>query len=334
MIFQVSDSSGVGEARRSASELARSLGFGENDTGRLAIVVTEAATNIVKHAKTGMIVVQQFSEAGTSGVEILAIDSGPGHSNISRCLSDGYSTAGTPGNGLGAIRRLSDTFDIFSAEGRGTIVLSHIFQAGQGPKPRPAGPQFGAVSEPYPGESVCGDAWSIHLAPNRAVVIVADGLGHGVLANEAATEAIRLFHTVERQNAVEIVDTIHTGIRHTRGCAVSVSEVNFETGVIRYCGIGNVAGSIVGANSPKRNMVSMNGTAGHNMRKAKDFSYPFMTGMMLVMHSDGLDTHCDLSTLSGLERHRASLVAAALFRGHRRSRDDATVVVMKLGGGS
>ena len=43
-----------------------------------------------------------------------------------RCLTDGYSTAGTPGTGLGAVRRLANEFDIYSAPGEGTIVMARF----------------------------------------------------------------------------------------------------------------------------------------------------------------------------------------------------------------
>ncbi|AMY11815.1 Serine/threonine-protein kinase RsbT [Luteitalea pratensis] len=46
--------------------------------------------------------------------------------DVQRCLQDGFSTVGTPGNGLGAVKRLSDEFDVHSTPGKGTVIVSRI----------------------------------------------------------------------------------------------------------------------------------------------------------------------------------------------------------------
>src|SRR5688572_12749729 len=110
----VTDPSQVGEARRRAAALAQRLGFDDTDAGKVAIVVTEAANNLVKHARDGEILLHPLEQDGTAGLEVLALDKGPGL-DLSRCLRDGFSTGGTPGTGLGAIARLSAVFDVHSS---------------------------------------------------------------------------------------------------------------------------------------------------------------------------------------------------------------------------
>src|ERR1700761_1780467 len=103
----VQDQSQVSEARRRATEMAQRQGFGEVDAGRVALVATELATNIIKHGNGGEILAGTYGEGSDSGIELIALDKGPGISNVAASLTDGYSTAGTPGKGLGAVVRQS-----------------------------------------------------------------------------------------------------------------------------------------------------------------------------------------------------------------------------------
>jgi anti-sigma regulatory factor (Ser/Thr protein kinase) len=117
----VNDESQVAEARRETTTIARQQGFDEVDSGRVALVVTELATNLVKHASGGEILVGIDGEGGRDGVQIVALDKGRGIANVQACLADGYSSAGTAGNGLGAVTRLSTAVDIASWLGVGRM---------------------------------------------------------------------------------------------------------------------------------------------------------------------------------------------------------------------
>src|SRR5215510_7365034 len=116
----------VAQARRIATELARNLGFTETEEGKVALVATEVATNLVKHAADGQLLLDGFTEAGINNIELLTLDKGPGMTNVSQCTRDGYSTTGSPGTGLGAILRTSSLSDIYSLPGVGTAVLARI----------------------------------------------------------------------------------------------------------------------------------------------------------------------------------------------------------------
>ena len=106
--------------------------MGEIDAGAVAIAVTELGTNIMKHGKSGRMVFEAVGN-GTKGLRILALDKGPGIQNITTALEDGYSTSGTSGNGLGAVRRLSTHFDIYSLRDRGTCVLAEFWPKKKAP---------------------------------------------------------------------------------------------------------------------------------------------------------------------------------------------------------
>ena len=105
MLLAVAERSRVAEARRLASIAAAERGFAAGDIGRVAIVATELATNLVKHAGGGDIFITPFDDCEGRGLELLALDKGPGISDLQRALSDGYSTTGSAGTGLGAVRR-------------------------------------------------------------------------------------------------------------------------------------------------------------------------------------------------------------------------------------
>src|SRR5579872_5262153 len=102
----VTEQTQVGEARRRAMALAQSAGLGETERGTLAVIVTEAATNLARHASDGVLVLRSVGMP-PSGVEILALDKGPGIRDLSKAMADGFSTAGSAGHGLGAIRRMA-----------------------------------------------------------------------------------------------------------------------------------------------------------------------------------------------------------------------------------
>src|SRR5688500_2123976 len=99
------------------------LGLGEVRQGEVAIVVTELATNLVKHARGGELLIRAV-EDGT--LEVLAVDRGGGIARPAEVMRDGYSTAGTLGAGLGAVRRLAARFDLYSTPGAGTVVMARL----------------------------------------------------------------------------------------------------------------------------------------------------------------------------------------------------------------
>jgi anti-sigma regulatory factor (Ser/Thr protein kinase) len=322
----VTDASGVAAARRGAAALARAAGFDETAAGRVAIVVTEAATNLLKHGAGGEILLQRISTVSVGGLQILALDRGRGIPSMSEALRDGYSTAGSPGTGLGAITRQADVCDIYSIPGQGTAVLAQVWAAPV--RPAEGGIGVGSACAPGPGEDVSGDGWWTIRRDGRVLVLVVDGLGHGPEAAEARREAVRIFRADPARETADLVGAIHAGLRPTRGAAVAVSEIDADRGRLRFCGIGNVTGVVVGGGHA-RHLVSHNGTAGHTARKIETFTYPWPAGATLVQHTDGLTGHWTLDAYAGLAARHPSLVAGVLYRDFKRGRDDVAVVVAR-----
>lgn len=327
--FPITETSQVGDARRRIVELGKRSSFNETWLEKAAIVVTELATNLVKHAGGGSLLAQVVKQGETRGLELIALDRGPGMANIAECFRDGYSTVGSPGQGLGAISRLASFFDVYSQPKVGTVQLAQLWE--QDALPNSSNSQFkvGGVCQAKRGETIPGDAWTAIQHPGRCVIVVADGLGHGPDAARAAQEATNVFEANSALNPARILELIHLALRPTRGAAVAVTEIS--GGQVKFAGIGNISGSIVSPTKDVRHMVSHNGIAGHEARKFQEFSYGWVRGSLLVLHSDGLNTRFRTEAYPGMTVRHPSLIAGVLFRDFDRKTDDVTVVVTKEG---
>ena len=318
----------VAEARRLATQLAHELDFAATDTARVALVVTEAATNLVKHATGGQLLMQALSDV--HGVELLALDTGPGIRHMEQCLQDGYSTADSLGTGLGAITRLATLWDIYSVVGMGTALLMHILPSSS--VTRASGHlDIGAVCLPKAGEVVCGDAWTAVQQIDRSLILVVDGLGHGPEAARAAQVAIRLVQEHSTEPLARLLERLHRGLQHTRGAVVALARVDLSGQEMTFAGIGNMAGRVIASDNPANGLylMSHNGTVGYQIRKVQALTYPWSDNALLVLHSDGLATRWDLRDYPGLTRRHPSLIAGVLYRDFARGLDDVIVVVAR-----
>jgi len=332
-IFRVSDPSAAGEVRRAAVALAASLGFDDTDQGNVAIVAAEITKNVVIHARAGEVLLRAARCDEVDAVELLALDKGPGMADVSRCMRDGYSTAGTAGIGLGAISRLSSLFDVYSVPGGGTAVLARVRPRALAPAGNGRAFDWGVVQLAKSGEQVCGDACAIARAGEGTAFVVADGLGHGPMAHQAAAEAVRVFGDNVETDLVRLMGLMDAALRPTRGAAVSVVCWDPRAGEARFVGVGNVSATMV-ANGATRSMAAHNGTVGHSMRKVQPFSYPWPADGILVMCSDGLGTQWQIAKYPGLSQRHPALLAGVLYRDFNRGRDDVTVLAARAARGA
>jgi anti-sigma regulatory factor (Ser/Thr protein kinase) len=324
-IFRIEEVSQVASVRRAGSELAQMLGFDETMTGRVALVITEAATNIVKHAVRGDMLLRAVTHGGTFGVEIIAIDSGPGMRNLAFHMQDGNSTAGSYGAGLGVMRRQSSEFDIYTVPNGGTALCSIVWS---GPNiDHSKRRKVGVVCLPLAGEEVCGDAWAVVESADCLSVLVADGLGHGPEAARASRAAVSAVEQHPNTMPGELIQLIHGALRSTRGAAVGLARLDFHTEELHFVGVGNVAAAVHEADA-RHHLVSFNGIVGSNMQKLKVFTVAWTENMRLIMHSDGIGTSWDLKQYPGLLACHPSVIAAVLYRDFARLRDDVTVLVV------
>ncbi|HEX6973466.1 MAG TPA: ATP-binding SpoIIE family protein phosphatase, partial [Vicinamibacterales bacterium] len=316
------------EVRRAAVRLADRLAFGETDAGRVALIVSELATNLAKHAKSGEILLRAIPMTRPTGIEIVAVDKGPGMPNLAASRQDGYSTTGTLGHGLGALQRQSDFFEIYTHTS-GTVSVARVWHSSPPIEIEQGRLAIGGVHVSKPGEDICGDDWDWRMRNDRLVILVADGLGHGLSAHDASRAAVSVFGTTHEFDPSRIIADVHAALRASRGAAVACMAIDLERGVARYCGVGNISGVVLLPTGARHSMVSHNGTAGHTMPRVQEFSYPVPREAVVVMHSDGVSTHWDLAAYPGLIRRDPSVIAGVLYRDFSRRRDDVSVVVAK-----
>jgi anti-sigma regulatory factor (Ser/Thr protein kinase) len=323
--FRVEAAGTASAVRRAAERLATELAMPELRVADLSIVAAEAAGNLVKHAEQGVLLVRPVRAGGQAGVEIVAIDSGPGMPDVARSVGDGHSTAGTLGIGLGAIVRQASWSDLHSVPGKGTVLAVQVW-----PSAAP-GPAWAAgLTRPITGEPVCGDGFAVREADGRHQVLVCDGLGHGRLAEAATREAVRVFADAAAAPPAAVVEALHRALGHTRGAALAVAELDRDAGLVRYAGLGNIAGTVLAPGGGRRGMVSLPGIAGHQRRQIREYDYPLEAGAVVLMHSDGVVDRWNPADYPGLLSHSPQVIAATVLRDAGTRRDDAGVLVARL----
>lgn len=328
-VIDVPDTSHIGEARRAVGALSSQLGLDETAAGRVAIVATELATNLAKHGGGGQLFARAI--AGETGIEVVAVDRGRGIEDVGRAMRDGYSSGGTSGSGLGAVRRMSDVFDIYSQPAQGTAVLSRMLHLV--PREAPASPEdaleLGVVNVAAPGEVLCGDGWAVIEGEAGPAIVVIDGLGHGAAAHEASARGLQIARAHRGAPPRAVLEAMHRGMHNTRGAAAAVAELDAAAASVGFAGVGNISCTVT-ATDGTRSLASLSGIVGHEARRVQEFSAPFPAGATVVLFSDGLTTRWRLDQYPGLRPRHPALAAAMVVRDHLRGRDDATVVVARF----
>lgn len=298
------------------------IGFDELRSGELALLATESSRNVLIHGGGGEVVISGMVDEGRPLARILAMDNGPGIANVAQAMSDGYSTAGTMGEGMGAMQRMATTLEIFTGR-HGTVLMLELGDAAPRDHLRIAG-----IAVPHPGERFCGDAWAFHHTPERMVVLLADGLGHGRDAAEAAQEAVATFRKRQELAPGEILSYVHDALKKTRGAVAGIAEIRPSRGELTWAGIGNIS-AVVLSKDGSRNLVSHNGTLGMVTARIQEFKVSWSADAVLVLHSDGVQSKWDVGAYAGLITRHPAVIGGALLRDFRRQRDDASVVVVK-----
>ncbi|MCE7080741.1 SpoIIE family protein phosphatase [Streptomyces sp. ST2-7A] len=319
--IHIDHESSVQHAGSVARKTALSLGWTDALSEQAAVIAGELAGNLVKHASRGVVYIQPLPPG--DAMEVVAVDRGPGMADLALCMTDGYSTAGTLGGGLGAVRRIAHEFTIRSEWGTGTAVSARL-SAGH----RPAGdPELGAICLPAEGERVGGDAWRVDETDGVRTLVLVDALGHGETAAEVARAAVRVHRRDPYRPLPEVLTALNKGLRHTRGAAVAVLRT--RPGRAEWCGVGNIRCRVV---SPDGTITSVAsgppGIVGWNMPRPVVRRVDPPRGSTVVLHSDGIDERWTRTPSPFLLRLPPPLLAAALTHAHRIARDDSTVLTL------
>ncbi|WP_329192615.1 MULTISPECIES: SpoIIE family protein phosphatase [unclassified Streptomyces] len=314
--------SAVHVAAETARAVARECALPGAMPDQAAVVASELASNIDKHARDGVLYVQPLPLGG--GLEVVAADRGPGIAEVARCLADGYTTTGTLGAGLGAVGRIATELAITSRTDTGTVVCARLALPGR----REAARQpVGLVCLSAAGEEDCGDAAAVLDLGGARTALVVDGLGHGREAAEAAQAAVRSFRGAAEGTLPEIMAVMHRALRHSRGAAVAL--LRLRAGEAEYCGIGNVRMVALSPDEVHHRLTGQPGVVGWRMPAPRTHRVPLTASTTTALHTDGIDLRWAHTPPAHLLRLPAPLLAATVAHGYHRTRDDATVVAAR-----
>ena len=325
----IDDHSRIAEARRAAALLGHTMSLTPELVAQASLVIAELCTNILKYGDRGELLLSTLCANGTAyGLDIVALDRGPGIADFDAAVKDGFSTGGSLGIGLGTMRRAAALFDIYSAAGVGTAVLVRLLEK-KVAAPKDDGFTVGSRMTPIRNEIVSGDSWSCRRFDQTLAVAVVDGLGHGSKAAEAAHAAIDAFHRSVRQvGPAQAIQMAHQALLSTRGAVMAVASIDRQAQTLRFAGLGNISG-VVHTHGVAARLVSTDGTVGYGVRKARESSVAWTSHSTLILNTDGLSSRWNLAKHPGLLACHPVLIAALLHRDFARDTDDATVVVIR-----
>jgi anti-sigma regulatory factor (Ser/Thr protein kinase) len=340
----VHDSTRVRDVRLAAGAAARHAGLAEDRVAAAQLVATELATNLLKHAGGGRIlldlvgpVVPVYGDERTPLVQIMAVDHGPGMPDTAAALRDGYSTTASLGAGLGTCLRTADDFGLHSTPGRGTVVMARIaarpHRDTTGPRPAPLPVRAGGVNIPLAGAEFSGDGWACVRTGDRVTLMLADGLGHGPHAARASSAAVEALRAAPHLPPADLLRRMDAALRDTRGAAAAVAQLHLDARQLSFAGVGNV-GARLRHGGGWQGLVSRPGIVGSHLPvRLPQHQEPWTDDCLLVLHSDGLPSRWSpgpaADTPSSLD---PAVIAASIVRDAsspaRPVRDDTAVVVL------
>lgn len=326
--IDVSDASDVVLAgRRTKAKLEN---FEDDDSAieETVLVVHELASNIIKHAGEGSIVLAPRSTDNRSGIEVRAEDAGPGIDDIERAVADGYSTVGSLGGGLGTVHRLMDEVVIDSDGERGTRIVATRWSDRSTPEPSEPPLTVGAATRSKPGSEVNGDAFIIEHGQLETLVGVIDGLGHGQAANRAAVRARQYVRSHSDQSLPQLFDGADRVCRSSRSVVMALARFDWRTEEVTIGGVGNITVKFcTGAES--RTIVTARGVIGANDPTPTVTEQEWDSEDVLVLHSDGLTSQWNWDAFTRLREVPVTRATRELLHSLATDDDDATVLMVR-----
>lgn len=331
-VIQVVHASDVAVARRAAQALATAIGFAEQGSEEVALAVSELATNLVKHARGGSLTLTSLVDGERVGMQVTSQDRGPGIVDVEQALTDGFSTVGSLGYGLGAVNRIMDEFDITSRPGEGTHIVGRRWVRLTGLRALPHPLDCGAATKAHPLMTVNGDAFVLKQWSEGALVGVIDGLGHGQFAHRAAQAAWQYVESHFDQPLDMLFRGVGRACQATRGVVMALARFDVRPPLavaqFTFASLGNIEARLCGSSQPANFMVRR-GVIGLHAPRPVITEHHWEPGNVLILHSDGVATHWRWENFAHLARASATVIARQLLRTLARDNDDATVVVVK-----
>lgn len=328
---RIEDEYSLYSVRNAVLGRAELLGIAPRDRDELDIIVRELVQNVLTHGGAkGYVEISHDLDEDQLILHLDVVDRGPGFANFQQALGDGFSTTGSLGGGLPSVRRLAERVKLIASSAQGShLRVSKRFSS------NPIVPDrwtFSLYSKPHPGETESGDKGTVVRNREGTLLVLADGLGHGASAAEAAEAVLEVVHSNHRLQLDELINLIHERLKKTRGAAVSLARLIPNSETIEWLGVGNVMGRRFRAGRTEQVeqqvFANFNGTLGVHLGTFKILRYPWYPGDWLMLSTDGLvrnwtEALKDLSTCTPHRLGRRLVDYAA------RPKDDCSVLVGK-----
>jgi negative regulator of sigma-B (phosphoserine phosphatase) len=176
-------------------------------------------------------------------------------------------------------------------------------------------------------EAECGDTGVIKEFDGQCFLALVDVLGHGCEAHDVALTAQAYLEQNCREKPVEVMLGLHTCLKGTRGAVAAICRLDTETGELIYAGMGNIVVRVLGARAFR--FVSGDGIVGYIMSTVREQTLTLLVGDVLVMHSDGIKEHFELSECPGILTGDAKSIATGLLRQFGKENDDASCIALR-----
>lgn len=189
-----------------------------------------------------------------------------------------------------------------------------------------------AAIRPHHQETECGDQAAWWDTPDRLVVALADGLGHGADAALAARVAIQTVARHAHDTCCEIFEACNEALRHTRGVALTVAIIDSHSSNMQLASVGNIRNRLL-TRQRSLHFGSARGIVGAGYHRLTPETVNLQAGDWLVLFSDGIDELADFRPHLVQEACTGQVTprAAELLSAYASESDDASLLIYQHG---
>jgi hypothetical protein len=305
-------------------------------------VAAEMVSNQVKHARSKGLL-QIWQQPGPA-LDLVALDFGPGISNLVLAQQDGFSTTNTLGKGLGSIRRLSDESAVYSVQPQddkekkwhGSLFWARFWLNGRsGVKkdmdmPGVFGPsvKLGLFARALAEDRYNGDRIYLQKDDNRLCWLHLDGLGHGQSAHEAVDNLAGCL--TRGDNPAAVLAQADRQLASTRGAVAISSAVNLADKTVELMGVGDM-GAHFYTTERLQNLTFAPGVLGKEHKTPHSNKLTYEKRCTIVTASDGIRRSWKFESFPGLFNQHPQVIAYLLGNIMGRASDDQSLCVVKAG---